>query len=174
MSRVLCANDAFVNFCSGIFLLQNQQWQQVRLSTTRDACLGMFPETQRALEVMGRLASALRKDFEGGVAPEEGLPIFFMQTLYQATIVAMEGVQGKPDRGIQEKINAFRWLLQYFCTRWNVASKSHQAIFFFFLRKRNCRLTVLEIYLEILNAKEAFYDFDSLRHTASLYHEKNL
>lgn len=89
----------------------------------------MFPETKRALEVMGRLASALRKDFEGGTAPEEGLPIFFMQTLYQATAVAMEMGQDKADKDTQEKINAFRWLLQYFCTRWNVASKSHQAIF---------------------------------------------
>lgn len=89
----------------------------------------MFPETRRALEVMGRLASALQKDFEGGAAPEEGLPIFFMQTLYQATTIAMEVGQGKPDKDIQEKINAFRWLLQYFCTRWNMASKSDQAIF---------------------------------------------
>lgn len=86
----------------------------------------MFPETKRALEVMGRLASALRKDFEGGTAPEEGLPIFFMQTLYQATAVAMEMGQGKTDEDLQKRIDAFRWLLQYFCTRWNVASKSRQ------------------------------------------------
>lgn len=117
------------NLNSGIFLLQNQQWQQARLNT-RDACLGMFPETKRALEVMGRLASALREDYEGGTAPEEGLPIFFMQTLYQATAVAMEMGQGKTDEDIQEKINAFRWLLQYFCTRWNVASKSYLLIFY--------------------------------------------
>lgn len=88
----------------------------------------MFPETKRALEVLGRLASALQKDFESGAAPEEGLPIFFMQTLFQATMVAMEVVQGKPDKDIREKINAFRWLLQYFCPRWNVASKLHPTI----------------------------------------------
>ncbi|KAL7919879.1 hypothetical protein ACQKWADRAFT_329240 [Trichoderma austrokoningii] len=145
-----CCQTMF-SYC-GIFLLQSQQWQQARLSTTKGACLGMFPETKRALEVMGRLASALRKDFEGGIAPEQGLPIFFMQTLYQATTVAMEMGQGKTDKDTQEKINAFRWLLQYFCTRWNVA----------------------KIYLEILNAKEAFHDFDSLRHTGSLYQEKEL
>ncbi|UKZ68410.1 uncharacterized protein TrAtP1_009447 [Trichoderma atroviride] len=144
-----CCQTMF-SYC-GIFLLQNQQWQQASLNT-RDEGLGMFPETKRALEVMGRLASALRKDFEGGTSPEEGLPIFFMQTLYQATAVAMEMRQVKADEDIQEKINAFRWLLQYFCTRWNVA----------------------KIYLEILNAKEAFHDFDSLRHTVSLCREKEL
>lgn len=42
----------------------------------------------------------------------------------------------------------------------------------FFLRYS--KLTVVEIYLEILNAKEAFHDFDSLRRTGSLYHEKEL
>ncbi|UKZ96891.1 uncharacterized protein TrAFT101_011666 [Trichoderma asperellum] len=145
-----CCQTMF-SYC-GIFLLQHQQWQQARLTTTRDACNGMFPETRRALEVMGRLASALQKDFEGGAAPKEGLPIFFMQTLYQATTIAMEVGQGKPDKDIVEKIHAFRWLLQYFCTRWNMA----------------------KIYLEILHAKEAFHDFDSLRHMVSLYHEKSL
>lgn len=122
------ANRTYANLDSGIFLLQSQQWQQARLSTAEGACLGMFPETKRALEVMGRLASALRKDFEVGTAcPEEGLPIFFMQTLYQATAAAMEMGQVKSDKDTQKKINDFRWLLQYFCTRWNVASKSRRA-----------------------------------------------
>jgi hypothetical protein len=151
---------------SGIFLLQNQQWQQTRLNATRDAYLGIFPETKRALEVMGRLASALRKDIDGGTVPEEGLPIFFMQTLYQATAIAMEMRQRKPDKDIQEKIDAFRWLLQYFCMRWNVASKSHQITFLLMPA-----LTIVDVYLDILNAKEAFHDFDNLRHIP-LYHEK--
>jgi hypothetical protein len=35
-------------------------------------------------------------------------------------------------------------------------------------------LTVVEVYLEILDAKEAFHDFDNLRHMVPLYHEKGL
>jgi hypothetical protein len=120
----------------------------------------MFPETKRALEVLGRLATALRKDYENGVAPEEGLPIFFMQTLYQAAMVIIEVGQGKPDKELQEKINAFRWLLQYFRSRWKVAGKSECANL-----SRKPGLTLQEIYLDILDAKEAFHDFDNLRST---------
>lgn len=112
-----------LTFCSGIFLLQDQRWQGARVNCTRAAYSHMFPETKRALEVLGRLSSALRKDLESGGPLEEGLPIFFMQTLYQATTVAMEIGQGHPEKEIQEKIDAFKWLLQHFRSRWKLAGK---------------------------------------------------
>lgn len=125
MSLTLRSWCCKANIGSGIFLLQDQRWQQLRISSTRDAYIHIFPETKRALDVLGRSASVLRKDLENGGPIEEGLPIFFMQTLYQAAILAMEIGQGNPEKEIEEKIDAFRWLLQYLQSRWKVAGKSH-------------------------------------------------
>ncbi|UKZ53304.1 hypothetical protein TrVGV298_007096 [Trichoderma virens] len=133
-----CCQTMF-SYC-GIFLLQDQYWQRLRISSTREADNHTFPETWRALEVLGRSASVLRKAFESGGCLEDGLPIFFMQTLYQAAMLAMELDQGNPDKEVQEKIESFRWLLQYLKSRWKVA----------------------EIYLDILDAKKAFHDFNSI------------
>ncbi|KAL6815024.1 hypothetical protein J3E69DRAFT_346604 [Trichoderma sp. SZMC 28015] len=133
-----CCQTMF-SYC-GIFLLQDQHWQQLRIGSSIVAESHTFPETKRALEVLGRSALVLRKDFENGGPLEEGLPIFFMQTVYLAAMMAMEIGQGNPDKETQEKIESFIWLLEYLRSRWKVA----------------------EIYMEILDAKKAIHDFNSI------------
>lgn len=150
---------AKIDFRSGIFLLQDQHWQQLHIESTRVANSHTFPETKRALEVLGRSALVLRKDFENGGPLEEGLPIFFMQTVYLAAMMAMEIGQGNPDKETQEKIESFIWLLEYLRSRWKVAGKSYC--------ETHSEVTVLtldkpEIYMEILDAKKAFHDFNSI------------
>ncbi|KAL7935666.1 hypothetical protein V8C35DRAFT_297890 [Trichoderma chlorosporum] len=133
-----CCQTMF-SYC-GIFLLQDQHWQRLQINSKGESENHTFPETRRALDVLGRSSLVLRKDFENGKPLEEGLPIFFMQTIYQAAMLAMDLGQDNPDKEIQEKIESFRWLLQHLQSRWKVA----------------------KIYLDILGAKKAFHDFNSI------------
>ncbi|KAL6890493.1 hypothetical protein GGI43DRAFT_425599 [Trichoderma evansii] len=127
---VTCCQAA-VSYCS-ILLLQEYHWRRVRISSTEEAYIHMFPESRRVLEILTQMAASLRKDVEEGRTLDEEVPVFLMQVVYQGALATIEMGQGNLNDQLKERLETLKWLLQYIQPRWRV----------------------LGIYLSILQSKE--------------------
>lgn len=95
----------------------------MRISSTEEAYLYMFVESQRTLEKLTTMASCMREDVEAGRTLDEEFPVFLTQVVYQAALATIEMGQGNPDEPLGERLETFKWLLRYMQPKWRVAGR---------------------------------------------------
>lgn len=95
----------------------------MRISSTEEAHLYLFVESQRTLEKLTTMASCMRKDAEAGRTLDEEFPVFLAQVIYQAALATIEMGQGNPNEQLRETLETFKWLLRHIQPKWRVAGK---------------------------------------------------
>jgi hypothetical protein len=96
----------------------------MRISSTEEAYLYMFVESQRTLEKLTMMASGMREDAEAGRSLDEEFPVFLTQVVYQAALATIEMGQGSPDEQLKDRLETFKWLLGHMQPKWRVAGRS--------------------------------------------------
>ncbi|KAL7920330.1 hypothetical protein ACQKWADRAFT_298711 [Trichoderma austrokoningii] len=116
---VTCCQAA-MSYCA-ILLLQEYHWRRMSISTTEEACIHLFAESRRTLDILTKMAFSMRKDAKGGMTLDEEFPVFLVQVIYQAALATIEMGQGNPDEHLKERLEVFKWLLEHIQPKWRVA-----------------------------------------------------
>lgn len=95
----------------------------MRISSTEEAYIHMFPESRRVLEILTQMAASLRKDVEEGRTLDEEFPVFLLQVAYQGALTTLEMGQGNLNDQLKERLETLKWLLEYIQPRWRVVGK---------------------------------------------------
>jgi hypothetical protein len=113
----------FVHY-SGVFLLQENYWEQLQLRSEYEVQQHTFVETRNAINTLCRIATALQQG-SNMVDLQQGQCTFFLVGLvYQGISALMTIENGDPSVEIKESIIVLRWLLRHIRSRWPLSSES--------------------------------------------------
>lgn len=139
---------------SGIFLLQNHFWEQLKVKSTQEVQKHMFVETQSAIDTLCRIASGIHLGTNIIDLPQGQCTFFLVGIVYQGLSALITIGQGNPSADIRDTMTTLRWLLEHVRGRWPLAGKSLNKG-----KEQNLQfmndLHRLGVYKTILDAKEA-------------------
>ncbi|KAL5338121.1 hypothetical protein BJX70DRAFT_217487 [Aspergillus crustosus] len=106
---------------SGVFLLQQHFWEQMKVKSTQEAQQHTFVETNNAFDTLCRISSNLQQGAEQQYFQGGQCTFFLAGVIYQAISALMTLGQGNPSAELEEKIALLQWALRNIRAQWPVS-----------------------------------------------------